>query len=289
MTGSVVATVPGGCWANGACCREVRLRELTGEDQTFLMEEGRSLLPAQWTTEVLARCVTGLGSGEPVTRETVRSLTVGDREALLLHLRRLTAGDRLQCVLACPSPDCGEKLDLELKTADLLLPSYGDSPERHETWVRDGEAAYRVSFRLPTGTDQEAAAALARADLSAAVDLLLHRCVESVFSAAGVPSEEFPAALREQLPARMAELDAQAELTLHVTCPACSCTFATVFDAASYLFQELQAGMRHLEHEAHLLAYHYHWSPSEILGLSARKRRRYLDLLAEELAQGAGR
>src|SRR4051794_29978680 len=118
MTSSVVATLPGGRWVHGACCREAQLRELTGEDQTCLAEEARALPPAQWTTEVLARCVTALGSGEPVTRETVRSLTVGDREALLLHLRCLTAGDRLQCVLTCPSPGCEEKLDLELKAAD---------------------------------------------------------------------------------------------------------------------------------------------------------------------------
>jgi hypothetical protein len=287
MTGSVVATIPGGHWINGTCCREAQLRELTGEDQAFLLEQGGSLLPAQWVTEVLARCVIGLGSGEPVTRDAVRSLTVGDREALLLHLRRLTAGDRLQCVLTCP--DCGEKLDLELKAADLLLPACSEPRERYETWVRDGDAACRIVFRLPTGADQEVAAALARTDIDAAADLLLRRCVESVVDAEGALVQGFPAALREQLPARMAELDTQAELTLNLTCPACGSTFTTIFDSASYLFQELQADMRHLDHEVHLLAYHYHWSPSDILGLSTRKRRRYLEILEEELTRGAGR
>jgi predicted RNA-binding Zn-ribbon protein involved in translation (DUF1610 family) len=287
MIGSVAATIPGGHWINGACCREAQLRPLTGADQAFLLEQGGSLLPAQWTTEVLARCVTRLSSGEPVTRDTMRALTVGDREALLLHLRRLTAGDRMQCVLACPA--CGEKLDLELKATDLLVPACGEPQERHETWVRAGDAACRIVFRLPTGADQEAAASLARTDVDAAADLLLHRCVESVVDADGSPVQELPAAVREQLPARMAELDAQAELTLRLTCPACSGMFTTIFDVASFLFQEIQADLRHLDHEVHLLAYHYHWSPSDILGLSTRQRRRYLELLDAELARGAGR
>jgi hypothetical protein len=33
----------------------------------------------------------------------------------------------------------------------------------------------------------------------------------------------------------------------------------------------------------HLLAYHYHWSESEIMGMSERKRRVYLDLLLDQI------
>jgi hypothetical protein len=85
----------------------------------------------------------------------------------------------------------------------------------------------------------------------------------------------------------MAELDPQAEITLHLTCPVCSAAFSAIFDTASYLMQELQAGMHHLYREVHLLAYHYHWSATEILGMSAEKRRRFLRLLDEELTQRA--
>jgi hypothetical protein len=287
MADSVVTTVPGGLWRDGVCSREAQLRAVTGEDQTFLIEAAPSLLPAQWATEVLARCLTRLGPCEPVSRDDVRSLTVGDREALLLQSRRLHAGDRMPCVLICPSPDCGEKLHLDLRVADLLVPPYRQARERYEVRVGEGEAAYRVTFRLPNGFDQEAAAALARTDLEAAVDRLLRRCVESVVADDGTAVEGFPAAVRDQLPAMMAELDAQAEIDLRITCAACGGAFAAVFDTADYLRQEFEAGLRHLDHEVHLLAYHYHWSPSEILGMSARQRARYLRVLEEELVRGA--
>lgn len=287
MTRAVVATLPGGSWVNDTCRRDAEIRELTGEDEIFLMEEVASLSLARWTTEVLTQCLTRLGRGEPVTRETVRALTAGDREALLLHLRRLTMGDRLQGLLSCPAPACGQRLDFEVKVSELLVEPGGERAAHHELVVQQGGTRYVVRFRLPCGADQEAAAALARTDPAAAAELLLRRCVESLDGEQACPPE-LPAWLIDTVSARMAELDAQAELTLNIRCSLCGGTFAVVFDAASFLFQELLAGMRDLYREVHLLAYHYHWSPSEILALSPRRRRRYLRLLEEQLEQGAG-
>jgi hypothetical protein len=284
MTHSLAVEIPGGYWVDGIRCREAHLRELTGEDHASLIEEAGTLLPAEWATEALVRCLSRLGPCEPVTREAVRSLTVGDREALLLQLRRATWGDRLQCVLTCPSPGCGQKLDVDLKVSELLLPAYGEARERYDATLGRADVSSAVRFRLPNGWDQEAAAVLAlSSDVGAAVDRLLERCVESVVSGDGSPVEEFPPSLVEPLSARMAELDAQAELILDVTCTECGHAFPAAFDAAGFLFQELQGGLRRLYHEVHLLAFHYHWSPSDILALSAGKRRRYIELLEQEL------
>jgi hypothetical protein len=288
MTNPVATAVPGGYCASGGRWREAHLRPLTGEDLLFLTEECAGLLPAQWVTEALMRCVTRLGPNQSVTREAFRSLTVGDREALLLHLRRLTWGDRLRCLLTCPAPKCREKLEADVDIADLLLPPYGETAQVHELTVRqeDGDSIV-VRFRLPTGADQEVAAMVARTDLAGAADLLLRRCVRSVTSSDGNPVDKLPDALGEQLSDRMAELDPQAEITVHFVCPVCGAAFSAIFDTASYLIQELEAGLRHLYREVHLLAYHYHWSATEILGMSTEKRRKFLRLLEEELAQGA--
>ena len=148
-------------------------------------------------------------------------------------------------------------------------------------------ASWLVRFRLPTGGDQEAVAGLARTDLGAAVETLLRRSVDGAVSLEGAQEPELPEAVRRQLPGLMSELDPQAEIHLQVTCQACGGTFDVLFDAAGYFFQELKAGMRHLLHEVHLLAYHYHWSLKEILAMSVGARRRFLRLLEEELSAGA--
>jgi hypothetical protein len=121
--------------------------------------------------------------------------------------------------------------------------------------------------------------------VAAAADWLLRRCVLLV-SEDGELVEELPASVGERLPARMAELDSQAEVNLLPTCEACGGSFSIIFDAGSYLFQELEAEAELLYREVHLLAFHYHWSPTEILNLSTRKRRRFLELLENELTDG---
>src|SRR5215470_11641232 len=118
MNGTMMVALPRGYWHTGACYREAGLRPLTGEDEVFLLETGQALLPAECVTAVLARCLTHLGPLQPVTASAVRELTIGDREALLLCLRRLTCGDRVPCVVQCPHPDCGAPMDLDLKVSE---------------------------------------------------------------------------------------------------------------------------------------------------------------------------
>jgi hypothetical protein len=282
---TVSVALPGGCWQGGSCNPEARLRPLDGADESFLLETAEAMLPAERTTAVLTRCLTSLGSEPRVTAPAVRALTVGDREALLLHLRRITFGERMPCVLTCGNPGCREKMDLDLNASDLLSPPYPDVREHHESEFAADGVRYRLRFRLPTGGDQEAAARAAGNDVQRGADLLLARCVEQVRigDAEPLPVQALPPTVVGQVGARMVELDPQAETLLDVACPVCGHRFSALFDTTIYFFQELAGRIEHLYQDVHILALHYHWSEADILEMTARKRRRYLDLL-----QGAG-
>ncbi|MEA2464588.1 MAG: hypothetical protein QOJ98_2335 [Acidobacteriota bacterium] len=269
MTRSIPITLPGGRWRNGALERDALLRPLRGEDELFLAEEAEGLTPARRTTLTLVRCLERLGDESPVSLESARTLTAGDREAILLHLRRATFGEKLTSVLRCPRGGCDERMDLELRVSDLLVAPPDDPAEVHSL-MAEGE---EIRFRLPNGADLEEAAELAQTDVDAAARLLLERCVLS----SPVPDAS-------ALSARMAELDPQAELILELTCTKCERPFTALFDTASFLFGELAARRGSLYREVHQLALHYHWSESDILALTPTRRRRYLDLLAESLA-----
>jgi len=286
MGDTATVKLPGGLWLGGMRHQEAALRSLNGDDEVFLSEMADgSLLPVQRATLLLARCLTRLGELSPVTTDTVASLIAGDREALLLHLRRLTLGESLRCVLSCPDPDCGEKMDLDLRVGDLLLPPYPHAREQYETTITENGDTYRVRFRLPTGAHQEEAAALARSALQPATDLLLSRCVEDVATEDGEGVGELPPVAADRLPTVLAELDPQAELMLDVTCAACDHGFSALFDAAAYLLQELDHRAKHIYEEVHSLAFYYHWSEAEIMSMTPRKRLLYLDLLADALTE----
>lgn len=283
MNDTATVLLPGGLWHEGRRHQEARLRTLTGADEAFLQETTEGLPPAAWTSHLLARCLDRLGPWTEVTPAAVGALTAGDREALLLHLRRLTLGDAMPCVLTCPV--CDAQMDLDLAASTLLVPPYLDAAPHHEATVPVNGTTYRVRFRLPTGADQEAVAGAARQDPQAAATALLRRCVEAVTDVEGhvVDAEPVLPALAAHLDERMAELDTQAEILLTLACPDCGHTFTTVFDTAAYLRRELAQRTRHLYREVHLLAFYYHWSEREIMSMTSTKRRRYLDLLTEAL------
>lgn len=283
--GSVAVSLPGGWFTEGGLQRTARLRALRGFDELFLAEETGSLIPAARVTALLTRVIESLGELRPVGREAVQALTAGDREALLLHLRRLTFGERLSCLVRCAQPACGEKLDLDLRVADLLAHAYADVQRHYEDILNADSTRYRVRYRLPNGADQEAVATIACEDAERAARTLLSRCIVEIeaLDAPHAAPDPLPAALVDALAPVMAARDPQAEIELRLHCPACGASFTALFDTAQYLFRELTAGGADLYREVHQLAFHYHWSEKAILSLSGDKRRRYLGLLAESL------
>jgi hypothetical protein len=276
--------VPGGLWNNGAPVREVYLRPLCGEDEAFLLEAGESLSAPARVTALLSRCILRVGAEENVTPEMVRALTAGDREALLLHLRRITYGERLPCLLNCTDSACGERMDLELKVSELLLEPYAASQEWNEVAVRTEKKMYRVRLRVPNGLDQEFVAERAWMNATDAENLLLQRCVESVSAEGSSPltMDQWPAELADEIGRKFGELDPQAEILLSLQCPACGQAFTGEFDAGAYLYHELRGHIPHLYREVHRMARSYHWSEAEILSMTPRKRSVYLSLLAGE-------
>jgi hypothetical protein len=281
--------IPGGLWRDGVCVREAYLRPLCGEDEAFLLEAGESLSGPARVTALLSRCILRVGADENVTPQTVRTLTVGDREALLLHLRRVTYGERLPCLLQCINSACGERMDLELKVAELLLEPYAASREWHEVAVSAAKKTYRMRLRVPNGLDQELVADRAWTNVTDAENLLLQRCVESL-SVESAPAEvsspltmdEWPAELADEIGQKFGELDPQAEILLSLQCPACERSFTGEFDAGAYLYRELRGHIPYLYREVHQMARSYHWSEAEILSMTPRKRSVYLNLLAGE-------
>ena len=273
MESAIEVRVPGGVLVDGDRRTAVRLRRLDGHDQEALLALAGA--PAVRAARLLLdRCVGSIGGRDP-NGDAVAGLTVGDREALLWQLRAISLGDRIAAVVECGR--CHEKLDLDLRVGDLLQPPY---PGWSDTFTED-LAGRRVRFRLPTVADQEAVAGIARADAELAARALLARCVLAVDD--HPPTDDELAAVRPAVEDRVAALDPQAETILGIHCPQCDASTTHTLDAAEFLVEELTRTSRYLYQEVHALAWHYHWSEDDILGLTVDKRRRYLDLIQDSL------
>src|SRR4051794_33042905 len=122
------ARLPHGVLRGGERRRDALLRAPTGADEAMLVESLAGASAAARAGALLESCVERLG-GVEATPADVRGLVLGDREALLLHLRAAAFGERVACVLDCPG--CGERMDLELSVPDLLVDGYVDAAAEH--------------------------------------------------------------------------------------------------------------------------------------------------------------
>jgi hypothetical protein len=243
------------------------MRTLTGADVLRIWEEGRS-------QHLLDRLLTMLQAGLPGrSRQELADLTIGQRDRQLLDFRETHFGRLLKAYGVCPA--CQEPLEFALSTGDLRQGEAQELPRQEFTLAdRDVE----LKYRLPTSRDLAAAAALA--DLRAAEELVLTRCLlAATYHGVPVGSEELPPETISQLLDEMARQDPQADVSLAVQCPACRHTWELIFDIGLFVWNDLVMRATRLVREVHILASAYGWSEAEILTLTPARRQAYLDLV----------
>jgi hypothetical protein len=240
------------------------LRPLSGRDEEWLARH-RDSPSAIRVTWLLNQCLVAL-DGVPVSSELVQRMLVGDREFLMLQLRRITLGDNVQAVVNCPT--CGNKMDVDFRLDEI--PVHAQRQKQANFTLELSERTVR--FRLPTGGDQEAVV-----HLENAVEALVDRCVEDD---GGTPLSSGEC---EALGVEMGQLAPQVDVELDLTCPECSHSFILPFDMTAFFLDEVAVKANELLQEVHALASYYHWSESDILSLERGRRRAYLALLHEAL------
>lgn len=294
MTDQMTCLLPSGYVdQTGVVHRRVQLAPLSGREEEYLAGNHRRE-SASLVTTVLSRCMRRIGSVCPVTENVTRKLLVADRQYLLLKLREVTFGDQVQAAIFCPWRDCGKKMDIDFSTRDIPVresedkgPIYQMKLSLEAALTTDGGQMYReVTFRLPNGGDQEAISPLVYENEARALTMLLGRCIQSI-GPWQEPGDELVSKLspsaRLEIEQRMEAVAPQVELTMEANCAECGREFAIPFDLQAFFFGELRTSRDLLYREVHYLAYHYHWSEREIMELSREKRRKYIEVLAEEI------
>lgn len=180
------------------------------------------------------------------------------RDVALFDLRAELFGDGLEAVASCPA--CDALLEMQLALSQIR-PYSADPPSDTFDVAVDGAP---VTCRLPNTDDLLAASALG--DVDAARHLLMARCVD-----AADPS------LRERA-AALVPFD-PADVHLNLTCPACGHAWQTPFDIAAFVWTEIDRWAQRTLHEIHVIAGAYGWTEGEILGLSARRRAAYVEMI----------
>jgi hypothetical protein len=193
-------------------------------------------------------------------------VSIGRRDGMLLALRERIFGTDVNAITACEG--CGESIELSFRISDIRVDQLA---EDQAVWEYGGCS---LRLRAPNSVDVRAALA---APPHAAADALFAQCVTEVRH--DRTAVALPETVVDRAAERIAALDPQAEVLLTAVCAQCGLASRVCFDIVSFLWREIAALAERVLREVHALASAYGWDESRILGMSAVRRRCYLDLV----------
>lgn len=206
------------------------------------------------------------------SRDELARVSLGRRDAALFSLREAIFGSRMECIITCPR--CPERLEARFDVAQLR----GPEPDRTCGEISLDTAGYALTLRAPNSIDE--AAVSEAGDGEQAREILLDRCILSASrDSRPQPVGELPGEVIAAATARLAEIDPQADIGVAMSCPSCGHKWRATFDIVEFLWSEIEVWARRVLREVHILASAYGWPENQILGLSAARRRMYLEMV----------
>jgi hypothetical protein len=165
--------LPGGFIENGEVIKTAEVRELTGIDEEAIAKASTT---GKALNVLLQRGLVKLGSKE-ATLEDLDKLLSGDRDAILIGVRRITFGETLDLSIVCGN--CAESQEVSIDLVkDIPVKELNDSAA-DRTWRIETKKGY-VTVTLPTGLIQKKLLENAEKTSAEINTLLLSGCVLSV-------------------------------------------------------------------------------------------------------------
>jgi hypothetical protein len=201
--------------------------------------------------------------------EALAGFKASERDATILNVRTHTLGPVITAVSHCP--ECGESIELNFSAEQIgLSPTAAPSAAQTETVQCLG---HDVTLKPVTAGD------LAEVDGLLTVDAVREQLLRrTVLAIDGMTTPMIEWELISSIEAALEELDPLAAIDVALSCPACQYQWAIAFDAARFFWEEIQTVALTLLWEVAELARTFHWSQAEILSMSARRRRFYLEM-----------
>lgn len=164
-------TLEQGVQVDGAFVRDAEVRELSGQDEEALARCGTDT--ARLLETLVVRGTRTIGA-QSMSKAVADQLLIGDREALILAIRRVTFGDTVDFE-ALPCPHCGERSDVQYALDDVPVRHLADPDQTEFPVPLRWEATAYV--RLPNGADQMAIQAISAQPDAVQNSLMLGRCI----------------------------------------------------------------------------------------------------------------
>ena len=181
-------TLPGGfITKEGTLVKYAEVRELTGLDEEAIAKAGS---PSRALLVMLQRGLVSIGT-EDADKQDLERLLSGDRDSILIGIRKVTFGPSAEFSLTCPH--CRTDLDVVVDLDKDIPYRHLDDPINDRTFEYVSKKHGVIQVSLPTGSTQRKLMENTDKTIAELNTILLSGCVDSVN---GVASMGAPTVLK---------------------------------------------------------------------------------------------
>jgi len=239
--------LPCGYLRDGTVHKDARIVPMTGLTRKAIAKDSVRNNPIKVTDIILSHCLKTVGP-HAVTSRMLSELVIGDRDFLVLEIRRISMGDIINAGVECG--ECKAKVDVQFDIKELEVIRLGDPSDYP---VIDGEMTYDLKgdgftakCRFPKGKDQELIMGMANKNPVAASYGLYLACLLEWNGKKGPFDSEF----FEAFPVRTIDAFEDEFMTfqpgpvmkMDASCPACGSSIDFTFRGSDFLFRAPKRG-----------------------------------------------
>lgn len=167
-------TLPGGFLTlDGDLIREAEVKELTGYDEEIISRAGTT---GKVMMTILKRALVRVGDMK-VDEDLLNTMLAGDRDYVLLAIRKATFGDTVDIEGRCPHCDTEQTLEIDLGKDVEVKTLEGPEDRQFTVKLRNGKEA---KVTLPSGRAQRLLLTATDKTVAELNTILLRWCVESI-------------------------------------------------------------------------------------------------------------
>jgi len=197
--------------------------------------------------------------------EVVKKWSIEERDIKLFYLRYWMFGDRFINTANCPQ--CNEQVEWEMNIEKFSIPPLPLNKEAEFHFSTDD---YKILYRLPNSEDLH---------LTDSEQILCNCLLEIKKQDKPVSLQKLPETIIESLGKEMEIVSPLSNISLGLNCPECRHQWEMNFDILTYLWKEIDSWAMKILEEVYLLANAFKWSEKDILNMSNRRRRIYLNMI----------
>lgn len=261
-----VVTLPCGILREKKVFRDAEIVPMTGFTRKSIAREDVRNNPSKITDVILSQCLRRVGSVSTISYKFLGEMLLGDRDFLLLEIRRLSMGDTVTSNVDCEG--CKNKIEVRFKLDELEIVSLKDKPveivdrivtKEGTLEMKDGIRLFSLDVvsptgvisakcRYPCGSDQAIIVEHMQKNPIAANYKLYAACLvewngeagpfhENFFDTIPVMTlDSFESAFNSMLPGPL--------LRQEVPCPVCRMTIELTFQGSDFLFHLPKRGTK---------------------------------------------